>query len=240
MPIPATKTVSPHKGLFAACVGSVCVHAVLLASYLWFQHHSTTRKHPPLQVLNTTLVKLGKERPKDLLPRITSPEPPAAPPVNIPTTPTSKPASKPEEPVLPSAKERLQSLSKVSQALQRLQKQPTQEGSPDGSQNGTVSDASLAMLGNKYGAEIHRCIQKHYAVLGLNPTQVQGKTATVLIKIRIDGTLGPSHLLESSGLPAFDSAVQRAVRLCGKVSPPPSEIRDIVLQEGLEIVFQPS
>jgi TonB family protein len=231
------------RGLISACAISLLAHGVLLGGYLWLQHLHTFKRRPPIQAINTTLVKLGQERPKDLLPRIEKPQPETEPEhtaiktepsKTIPTVPV------PQKTPIPSAQDRIKNINQVSKALERVQKNSQAYGSPDGSADGTTSDASLAMLGHKYGAEVHRCIQKHYALMGLNPTQVQGKTATVLIKIRRDGSLGTSQLLESSGLPAFDSAVQRAVRLCGKVSPPPEELRETVLQDGLEIVFQPS
>ena len=59
------------------------------------------------------------------------------------------------------------------------------------------------------------------------------------VRIRADGTLFGERILDSSGLPAFDRAVERAVNKCGKVSPPPETMRDIVEEEGVGILFKP-
>ena len=48
------------------------------------------------------------------------------------------------------------------------------------------------------------------------------------------------HQIEgSSGVAAFDRAVEKAVQKCGGVSAPPSAIRKVVGRDGIEIVFRP-
>ena len=95
-------------------------------------------------------MRLGEKRPEHLLPRKDegAPPPPAKPaPVAAPAA-AAAPAQ--PSPKLPSAKERIAELSKVSDALARLKKKVAPAGDPEGSPDGEVSDISRAILGNKF------------------------------------------------------------------------------------------
>ena len=57
---------------------------------------------------------------------------------------------------------------------------------------------------------------------------------------RVDDVRFIDHKIErSSGLAAFDQAVERAIKLCGRVGPPHDAIRDAMREDGIEIEFQP-
>ena len=109
-------------------------------------------------------------------------------------------------------------------------------GDPDGVEDGEVSDAAKAIIGQKYITEIYKCMKSHYTIEGIDPSKVRNREATVYVRVQPNGQLYGEKILRSSGLPAFDRAVERSIKRCGKVSPPPAEIRNL---DGLEIVFQP-
>ena len=90
-----------------------------------------------------------------------------------------------------------------------------------------------------YAGELYRCIKRNYVIEGIEATQVQGRRALVSVRVERDGRLGRHRLLESSGLPAFDQAVSRAVSRCGQISPPPPSLVKKLHAEGMDIEFVP-
>jgi TonB family protein len=188
-------------------------------------------------VITTKLVRLGKERPQDLLPRKQRMAPPAKKAVSL------DPASRRAEPAPKSvsAKERINEMSKLSNALSRLKEMGDEdpEGQEDGSPDGEVSSLAQALIGNKYATEIYACVKKHYAIEGLPPAKVKSRMAVVFVRVKTDGTFFDFKIEKSSGLKAFDRAVERSIRRCGKVSPPPVEILKQVREDGIEFEFRP-
>ena len=142
---------------------------------------------------------------------------------------------------MPTAKERINQLAQVTNALERLKERDREvpEGRADGVRGGEVSDLAHSIAGNAFATEVVRCLHDHYAIEGINPDAVKSRSALVVIRIDRDGSFLESHLEHSSGLPAFDRAVERALKLCGKVSPPPETMRDQVRNDGFEVEFQP-
>ena len=137
----------------------------------------------------------------------------------------------------PSARERATNLNKVNNALARLRQKV--EGTADGARDGDVSRAELALMGNRYATEVQRCVQRNYVIEGTDPGKVAQLQAVVVIRVQADGAFAGVRIDRGSGVPAFDRAVERAVHRCGKVSPPPPELRQQLRGEGLEIVFKP-
>jgi TonB family protein len=206
--------------------------ALIIASFL----HDRDRG-PAQSVLTTKLVRLGKERPKELLPRKEEPPPPPEKPAPALVADAKSAAS----PDLPSAKDRIKQLTQVSSALDRLKQQAPEEalGSPDGVADGEVSDAKLQVLGDIFGTEIKRCLQQNYAFEGVDAARVRNRSALVLVRVDADGRFIDHRIEKGSGLPAFDRAVESAVRRCGKVSPPHKTLRDTVRKDGIEVLFEP-
>lgn len=222
-------------GLRSILVGSIAVHGALIAAMVGVNLVQPRFHKTPENVLTTKLVRLGKERPKDWLPRKVEPLPAAA------ETPVIKPGvetSTENQAKAPSAQERIKELSKVSSALDRLKKNSEEvEGRADGSVDGEVTDASLAIIGNKYADEIYRCLKTNYNLEGMDAAALKNKKATVVIRIRHDGTFGQSKIETKSGSSRFDDAVLRAVHRCGKVSAPPRELTERVGEDGIEVEF---
>ena len=246
-------------GLRKLIVGSLFVHAfALLLFVLGVDAHSGPKE--PENVVITKLVRLGKERPEHLLPRLPKeppppaptpkpkkPEPKPKPEVKAPPKPSAKPSPKPAAQPAPkpmSAIERARQLKSTSSALDRLRNTRKNsdaeiEGSQKGSQQGTVSSITQAIIGNKYMNEIHQCVKSNWTIEGIDPSRIGGLSAVVFVRISARGTLSDYRIERSSGVTAFDRAVEKAIRRCGQVSRPPREIRKQILKDGVEIEFRP-
>lgn len=244
------------QGLKRLLLGSLILHlslGLILATVL-----GHAQNPEPRNVVITKLVRLGKKRPDDMLPRLLKEEPPApaakkpAPkkpepkpvekviPIKTPDAP--KKAKPKKEPPKENALNRARKMSHVSSALDRLRSakgEKEAEGDPAGSQKGTVSDLSLAILGNKYMTEISDCLQSVWNVEGLSESQTAGLSAKIGIWVSSRGKFVRHQIEGSSGMAAFDRAVEKAVQKCGGVSAPPRAIRKVVSRDGIEIVFRP-
>lgn len=245
------------KGLKQLILGSLGIHVLIVVvavASLGF-----TRNDKPKNVVVTKLVRLGKKRPDDMLPRLLKEKPPA-PAKKKPAPKKPEPKAKPAEKIIPikkpeaskpkktpppsteSALDRARKASSVSSALDRLRSakgEDEPEGDPEGSNQGKVSDLSKAILGNKYMTEINNCLQSVWNVEGLSESQTAGLSANVGIWVSSRGKFVRHQIERSSGVPAFDRAVEKAVQKCGGVSPPPNAIRKLVSRDGVEIEFRP-
>ncbi len=228
----------PRKGLSRAIIGSVVLHAgVIVGLVLTMNMHASARK--PQKVIVTELVRLGKERPENLLPRKEQPPPEPTrvdpPPQTAPTDPA--PAEKPPPPkdATPSAKERLSQLSKVQNALDRLKSDEEPEGKADGSQYGTVAKA---LAGNKLASEVAACMKAHWSLPGMSAAQAAGKAADIAVNVERDGRLTNYEITKSSGDSRYDAAVINAAKTCGRVSPPVAEAAEQA-KDGFVITFTP-
>ncbi len=239
-------------GLKKLLAGSLVVHGA--AIILFIVAVAEDGHGRPENVVITKLVRLGKERPEHLLPRLPKEPPPPAPApkkkkpepkpeVKTPPKPAPKPAAKPK-PSPASAIDRARQLKNTSSALDRLRNTRKDsdaevEGSKDGSRQGTVSSITEAIIGNKYTNEIHQCIHANWAIEGIDPSRIRGLSASVFVRISSSGKLSDYRIERSSGVSSFDRAVEKAIRRCGQVSRPPREIRKRIVKHGVEIEFQP-
>jgi len=224
------------KGLKVILIISAVIHLLAIVALATGLPESKSRD--PKTVIVTKLVRLGEERPPDYLPRKDEP-PPLVPekPVTVEQPKIETPKEVTATPALESAKNRVKQMSRVNSALDRL-KQQTQEGHKEGVVDGEARHLKDALIGNKYHTEIHRCMHNNYNLEGISLQRVKGKVVVVKIYVALDGTITRTKVVESSGIHAFDQSVERSVHRCGKVSPPPKEMRAQV-QEGVEIEFQP-
>ena len=244
------------QGLKRLMLGSLALHISLGVILVAVLGHAQNPE--PKNVVITKLVRLGKKRPDNMLPRLLKEEPPApTAKKTAPKKPEPKPVEKvipikkPDAPKQPKAKkeppkenalDRARKMSNVSSALDRLRSakgEKEAEGDPEGSKKGTVSDLSLAILGNKYMTEISDCLQSVWNVEGLSESQTAGLSAKIGIWVSSRGKFVRHQIEGSSGVAAFDRAVEKAVQKCGGVSAPPRDIRNVVSRDGIEIVFRP-
>lgn len=215
-------------------VASVAMHALVVATLVLGTRGLGRVEHHNEAVIITKLVKLGKERPKELLPRKDEGSAPAAKPVAVA-------ADKSNDGKVASGKDPAGEKRSLSDALSRLKKSSGEapEGHPDGVVDGEVTSLAQALVGSRYATEIYRCVKTNYSIEALPPERIAGKSVTAVIRVQKDGTLFDFHIERGSGVPAFDRAVEKAIKRCGKVSPPPAELASQLHGDGVQLDFTP-
>jgi TonB family protein len=108
-------------------------------------------------------------------------------------------------------------------------------GRADGSADG---DASEAGDGDEYLGLVVRQLRQGYRL----PSTIGDRerlflTGTVVLHIEADGRVSRYELTRRSGNPAFDEALERAVRET-RLPPPPPPLRDLYRRTGLEVLFK--
>jgi TonB family protein len=194
-------------------------------------------KAPPLNFIETRLVRLGKRRDPELMPQKETPVSPAAAPAPGATAPAV--ATKEVAAPRASAQDRLKALAArgVSGALDRLRRTP--EGDESGAVDGTVSDPNQTVAGNLYMTKVLGCLRNNFALEGVARDAVAEKSATVFVRIAPDGSLTAFRLVQGSGLDAFDRGVEQAVQRCSKALPPPEDFRQYYQEVGVQLRFRP-
>ena len=219
---------------------SLAVHVVGMVG-LWAAGVLWTRREPPPQhVLVTKLVRLGTPRPKELLPQ-KDPTPTPAAPTPLPAAPKA-PAPKPTPvaavpapvPVqAPTAQQRAAAMGRVSRSLDRLRRQV--DGQADGDAAG---DTDLAQEGDKWASEVASCFKRNFAVEGLDANRLAHLSVPLQLRVQANGKIVGWTIVNekgqpaSSGYPALDVGVGRAIQRCGKVSPLPEYWRRKVRAQG--------
>lgn len=219
-----------------ALVLSLLAHGALGAAVWAAMGH--WQSAPAVQhVMVAKMVRLGPARAKELLPERAPPAPAAAAPLDAaaapaaPATPT--PAAKaPESRKAP--RPALGAARSTRAALERLKQRA--QGSPDGSVDG---DAEVAEAGDAYAAVIRTCLKSNFVIEGVDAAQVAGSRALLLLYVQADGRITRHKLLETSGKPAVDAAVRRALQRCAKIAPPPAILQSMLRNEGIQFEFHP-
>lgn len=203
------------------------------------------------------LVRLGTPRDEKLLPRLpkTAPPPKPAPakPVSVatpapaptsapaPPSPTAKaePVAKPD-PVADAAARRQQmmdALAKLAPATGATSDSGDEElpGQTDGHALGTAEDAEE---GDRYLGLVVEAIRKNYVL----PTTISARerlhlSCVLELKIAASGKIDSFRILETSGNPHFDRAVEASVRQTFLPAPPEGFRK--AYGGGLEIRFKP-
>ncbi|HYG67554.1 MAG TPA: TonB family protein [Anaeromyxobacteraceae bacterium] len=203
------------------------------------------------------LVRLGPERPKQLLPR--KEEPPPAPaaadpePVPVPTAaPPAAPAPAvatkpvpsapaPRASAKPSPAPARSSGRTLSSVLDRVRTEAAREqeqyGSPDGD---PLGDASEGEEGDRYLALVKRALDDNWtAPAVISERDLLHLRAEIVLFIEPDGRIDRFAFERRSGNAAFDAALERTVRTT-RVPPPPPEMRDAYRRRGITVRFPPS
>lgn len=236
--------------LWPAVLVSLAAHAALLALA------GLGRPRPALEPgqvpIAARLVRLGEPRPKELLPRREAPPPPAAeapapapaPPEPAPSpkavaVPAEKPAPRPATPPAPARPGPAQKPGKptgarLASVVSELREE-LQAGRADGDPEG---DAAEAGEGDAYLGLVVRQLRQGYRL----PSTISDRerlflTGTVVLHIEADGRVSRFELTKRSGNPAFDEALERAVRET-RLPPPPPQLRDLYRRTGLEVLFK--
>jgi TonB family protein len=230
------------KSFKLVLMGSAFFHvAVLFVLGFMGSCKHTTKTMKPRQFIATRLVRLGKPRPPELLPQVVTNMPPLAKAAVVPPVLKKNSAKRVKTKVkpTPSPLQRAKSMTRMNDALNRLRREGVKndDGALDGSERAGASQVGIAIQGNKYATQIHRCLKRNYNFQGVSQRNVSGRQATLLLRVDSSGKLFGERIVTPSGLEAFDRAVLRSVKRCGKVSRPPDVLRKLLADEGIEIIY---
>jgi TonB family protein len=188
---------------------------------------------PPPNIIKTKLVKLGKQRKKDLLPRKAAapPQPKSkkAPDLSQKTeqaNPTAKPAPSPKSAsdILKDFEDDNAERPDLNSLIQDTVGEPLDEGHEQGSKLGT--EITGRMKAN-YNDKILAIVKGNYKLPTTldNDEKIRLKTVLV-IRIASDGRITDTKLSPSSGNSAFDNAVLAAAKKSSPLPAPPIQLRD--------------
>jgi protein TonB len=222
----------PQPMVWISILGSAAAHAglVILLIIGGLVKDSGEREHVKI----TALLKKGKERPKDWLPRKEAAAAPA-PPKNVrPTKDAKKVDSKARK-----KSSRVDYSKDMGSALASLAaegaKEDEGEGSPDGVDEGT---ALIAEKGNEYMTKVYSAVKGQYSVPKvITERERQFLAATVVITINARGQIKNLTFEKRSGNQVYDSAIEAAIRRAAPFPPPPAELADKYSSEGIGIEF---
>jgi colicin import membrane protein/protein TonB len=239
MSAPAT-ALGRHERIWPAVLLSGAIHAALVLL-------AVARAGPVLDLdqkpIAARLVKLGEARPPEWLPRrdvVPPPPAPAAPQAAAgPAAPAPPPAAAGKAPPAPGAARGATpgAGTSLSDVLSRVRKQVDEErwGSPEGD---VMGEATEGDAGDRYLALVTRALHDAYE---LPPTLSEKDRlhlrAKVVLWVEPDGSVVRWKFESRSASPAFDDALERAVRRA-RLPPPPPEARELYRRTGVVVLFK--
>jgi len=201
-------------------------------------------------------VRLGEKRPPNLLPRkeeappvaapapapapVAEPKPAAPTPAPKVAVPSAKPAPKPaQKPSPPAASARGNDV--LASVLSRVKRDKSRDEPVYGDPSGDpLGDSSEGSEGDQYLALVRRALRETYVAPVTIPERERIRLrAVVVLYIDGDGKILRHDLTTPSGNPAFDGALERAVR-GAHLPPPPPQYRQRFRTEGLAITSTPT
>jgi TonB family protein len=202
---------------------------------------------PPIEVIETRFVRLGKKRPERRLPskevpavqqsapRPTAPDSAAAAPV--PSGKKEKGLAKPTERQRREETDLLAALGERAGAISDLRKGPELEGDPEGIVEGTKSSGDEKDI---YLGKLYSYFRRGWQVPSVIPLdELEQLTCVVELSISEDGRVGGHEIKRSSGNEAFDESVRRRLSQAeGAALPqPPESVASQVLGETISLRF---
>lgn len=229
---------------------SILGHALLVGGALMW---SKLVESPPLDLgqkpIHASLVRLGKPREKELLPRKEEPPPPppkaaeAAPPTPAPPPQAvAVPSLKPAPPVAKASgakagDEHRRELFNAFKKISKSNSKDVPEGALDGDRNGDSAKAE----GERYFGLLKAQIQRYYDLPNTLSDQERLRLkALVHIFIGHGGQLIKVKAESSSGNGLFDEAVVTATKRASPFPPPPDTLREKLQSDGVVLAFTPS
>lgn len=255
---------APRARWSVGVVLSIAAHVAMFGGALLYARITPPRTVQPPPIM-AKLVRLGKPRPDDLLPRLaaptapepvkvakpspTAPEPPAThEPAVAPKPVPTKEGKGPAEPAPPErdVHDALKRQRRLSDALAKLGA-PTDEPTspkgeaPAGREDGsTLGNAEKAAEGDRYAALVQEALRRNYTV----PTTIPERERLFLsvdlrIFIAADGSIRRFQIEKPSGNDAFDRAVEGTLAKTNNLPSPPTILMRTYANEGLGIRFKP-
>ncbi len=244
MGIPVATALGKRDRMWPAIALSVVAHALIVVWAL------ARRPPPPIDLAQkpivAKLVRLGEKRPEEWLPRKDAAPPPpapappaAAPVVAAPPAPprpaTPGPRAAPPKPAPPAAAG-VPGGASLSSILSRVQREveETRYGSPDGDPAGDTDSASE---GDRYLALVHGALRSVYVVPAtISERERLHLKATVILFLEPNGRVVDFRFESRSGNPAYDAALERAIK-AARIPPPPAELREQFRRSGFGVNF---
>jgi len=234
-------------GAFVAIPALALLSALLLGALQAVLGTSTADlpPPPPVEVIETRFVRLGKKRPPRALP---SKEMPAAPQqAPRPESPDSTPAAavasgkakgmkKADERKRPDD-DLLSELGERAGAISELSKGPELEGDPDGIVEGTKASGTDREI---YIGKLYSYFRRGFRTPTSIPHDELVELVCVLdLAVTEDGRVAGYEITRSSGNESFDAAVRRRVDEAqgAQLPPPPASIEDQVLGDTIALRF---
>ncbi|MGI6393284.1 MAG: energy transducer TonB [bacterium] len=227
---------------------SLIIHVVLIVAFgsgIWM----VKQRKIEFESVQARLVKLGEERDKKLLPRITKPEP-AKPVKREEKGNALKPVEKKEDVKKKEVEREVvkpPSLAELlSGTMQEIKKdaraEVSKEGAADGDVDGDVTDPALALKANMYTRKISALIRKNWNIPGIiSKEQLKNLGTTAFFRITFSGEVYAIEIVSSSGNKVFDSSVLEAIKKTGSLPlPEDRNLKKLVLKEGFECPFTPN
>lgn len=224
----------PQPMVWISILGSAAAHAGLIVLLIigGLVKESGGREHVKI----TALLKKGKPRPKEWLPR----KEPAAAPAPPQNARPAKDAKKSDaKKTAHQSSSRVDYSKDMNSALSGLAKEGGREdegeGSPDGVDEGT---ALIAQKGNEYMTKVYSAVKGQYSVPEIiTERERMFLNATVIITINARGQIKDLTFEKRSGNQVFDSAIEAAIRRAAPFPPPPEELAGKYASEGIGIDF---
>lgn len=233
---------------------SVAAHAGVVAAAVVV---GMFNRPPPLSLdqepIKASLVRLGKERDKKLLPRkeelpappkeVQAPEPAPVPvpekPVETVPVPGIKPEPAPKVAKQSGAKTGEQKKASLFDAFSKASAEAPDE--LEGAADGDPYGDSAVQEGDRYLGSIKANVRRYYDVS--NTIGEQERTflkAVAMFRIARNGALlGDPRIVKSSGNELFDSAVVGAIKRAAPFAPPPDHLRRELEAKGFIAEFRP-
>ncbi len=230
--------------LLVFCGLSLGLHIGLVAGWIFAPSRAKPAVDLDQAIVKTRLVKLGKERPPDWLPRIdAAPPPPPKHKRAKPQDEKKKPdQEKPDAKDKPTAADILKDFEKkneeksVTDIIKDRIGEATDEGKKDGDKDGSALDGEIKKT---YFTSLIAHIRRHMEVSNTITDEERIRLkATLSIKVGADGEVLDAKIAKSSGNSIFDNDVITAAKRSSPVPAPPPPVRDLV-EAGVGINFCP-
>ncbi len=202
---------------------------------------------PPIEVIETRFVRLGKQRPQRRLPSKEVPaaqqsaRAPAAPDseaaVPVPSGNKEKGLAKPKKKRERQDEDLLATLGQRAGAISDLRKGPELEGHEEGIVEGTKATGDEKDL---YLGKLYTYFRRGWQVPTLIPDdELQKLTCVIELSITDDGRVGDYEVKRPSGNEAFDDSVRRRVNQAkgADLPDPPESVAQQVLGETISLRF---
>ncbi len=202
---------------------------------------------PPIEVMETRFVRLGKKKPPRALPskeiaeapqQAPVPEAPMSDPVAaVPTGKAQKGMTKPKDKRDKPQDDLLSQLGQRAGAISDLSKGPELEGDPDGIAEGTMATGTDREI---YIGKLYSYFRRGFRTPTSIPTEELQKLTCVLeLSITEDGRVDGYEITRPSGNESFDAAVRRRVDDAegAELPTPPASIAKQVLGNTISLRF---